>query len=254
MDKKLKQLRELYESIEKKPAASYSVYHLMFAMFDPHFQQYGQYYIPLFSSVIKKIFGDIEGYGWHLMNSENLERLKQIEGTNKAISTLHKDDIANVMEQGITGAVDVAVLVRGNVLLKYDVNAWTVVDEDGNRWIPIVSHKTGKSISPDIDDIKRKYVIKLEQLSRKIGFSNWEEVWNNYESFEKEQKDNILKLFVNAMSEFVFENQETIKYGMYDAIDVSEEAMMEVETGFKEIVISDFKIIKVLPLDRFRMK
>jgi hypothetical protein len=251
MDNKLKQLRNLYESLEKNPAASYTTSHLMFAMFDEHFKQYGQYYIPLLSNVIEKIFGDIQGYGWHLMNSENLERLKNIEGTSKAISALTKDDIANVMEQGITGPVDVAVLVKGNVLLKYNVNAWTVVDENGNRWVPVVSHKTGKSISEDIELIKRKYVITLEKLASEVNFNSWQEVYDSYKNFSDNDKIKLLKLFVNAMSQFVIDNKEIIKDNLYDAIDVSEEAMTEVEQGFSEIVISDFKIISVVPITNF---
>lgn len=54
------------------------------------------------------------------------------------------------------------------------------------------------------------------------------------------------------MEEFVLENADTIKEGIYDAIDVSEKAMDEVETGFNEIIISDFEIVKVVPVDTFK--
>jgi GNAT superfamily N-acetyltransferase len=53
------------------------------------------------------------------------------------------------------------------------------------------------------------------------------------------------------MEDFVLENAEFIKENIYAAIDVSEKAMDEVESGFNEIVISDFEIVKVVPVTTF---
>jgi GNAT superfamily N-acetyltransferase len=239
--------------VPKKPAASYSVEQLMFAMFDESFRDYGQYYIPLLSRVIKKIFGDIQGYGWHLTSRENLERLKAIQGTNKSISTLHKKDIAGVVEKGgVASGAEIAVLVKGNVLLKYDINAWTVVDGDGNRWVPVVSNKTGKSISADIESIKKAYVQKLQELAAELRVVSWKEVHDRYGSLSDEQKKKLLSRFIGSMEAFVVENADSIKDNIYGAIDVSEKAMDEVETGFNEIVISDFEIVKVVPIETFK--
>jgi GNAT superfamily N-acetyltransferase len=238
--------------LPKKPAASYSVEQLMFAMFDESFRDYGQYYIPLLSRVIKKIFGDIQGYGWHLTSRANLERLKAIQGTNKSISTLHRKDIPRVMDKGVTTKADIAVLVKGNVLLKYDINAWTVVDENGNRWVPVVSNKTGKSIGADVESIKQAYVAKLQELAGELRVGSWKEVHDKYGSLSGEQKKKLLERFVSSMEEFVVENADNIKDNIYGAIDVSEKAMDEVETGFNEIVISDFEIVKVVPIETFK--
>jgi hypothetical protein len=236
----------------KKPAASYSVEQLMFAMFDESFREYGQYYIPLFSHVIKKIFGDIQGYGWHLTGRENLERLKSIQGTNKSISTLHRKDIANVMERGVASQADIAVLVRGNVLLKYDINAWTVVDENGNRWVPVVSMKTGKAIGRDIEALQVAYVRKLNLLAHDLDLGSWSDVHEKYDRLDEGSKKKLLANFVKSMEAFVLENSESIKENIWSAIDVSEKAMDEVETGFNEIVISDFEIVKVVPIETFK--
>jgi hypothetical protein len=236
---------------EDAPAASYTVENLMFAMFDPMFEDYGQYYIPLLSGTIKKIFDNIEGYGWHLLNSKNIPRLKSIEGTNKAISTLQKSDITKAMA-GITGPVDSAALVHGHVLLKYNVNAWTLVDEDGNRWVPIQSKKTGAAISPDVVAIQKKYEEALQQLATEMGMDNWHQVHAAYATLDEKQKDMILHSFIKAMEQFILTNKESIKNNIYQAIDVSEEAMTEVETGFSEIVISNFKIVKIVPIDTFK--
>lgn len=236
-----------------KPAASYSVETLMFAMFDESFREYGQYYIPLLSHVIKKIFGDIVGYGWHLTSKANVEKLKSIQGTNKAISTLHKKDIPKVVSGGgVASGAEVAVLVKGNVLLKYDINAWTVVDEHGNRWVPVVSNKTGKAIGQDVEGLKVAYVNKLQELAGDLGLTDWSEVHAKWGKLSGESRQKLLTRFVKAMEEFVLEHAETIKGGIYDAIDVSEKAMDEVETGFNEIVISDFEIVKVVPVEVFR--
>lgn len=236
---------------EDAPAASYTVENLMFAMFDPMFEDYGQYYIPLLTGTIKKIFDNIEGYGWHLLDSKNIPRLKSIEGTNKAISTLQKSDIPKAMA-GITGSVDSAALVHGNVLLKYDVNAWTVVDEDGNRWVPIQSKKTGAAISPDVVAIQKKYEEALQQLATEMGMDSWHQVHAAYATLDEKQKDMILHSFIKAMEQFMLMNKESIKNNIYQAIDVSEEAMTEVETGFSEIVISNFKIVKIVPIGTFK--
>ncbi len=248
----MKKLSTVAESVERKPAASYSTETLMFAMFDESFKNYGQYYIPLLSKVIKKIFGDIQGYGWHLTSTANVERLKGIQGTNKSISTMHKKDIApSVSGGGVASGAEVAVLVRGNVLLKYDINAWTVVDEAGNRWIPIVSHKTGKAIGGDIEALKHAYAMKLQELARELNLPDWQSVHQKYGQLGEDSKKKLLARFVAAMEEFILENAEFIKENIYAAIDVSEKAMDEVESGFNEIVISDFQIVKVVPVTAF---
>jgi len=239
--------------LPKKPAASYSVEQLMFAMFDESFREYGQYYIPLLSRVIKKIFGDIQGYGWHLTSRANLERLKAIQGTNKSISTLHKKDIAGVVKRsGIAFSADIAVLVKGNVLLNYDINAWTVVDENGNRWVPVVSNKTGKSINTDIESIKQAYIGKLQELAAELRVGSWKEVHDKYGSMSDEQKKKLLSRFVGSMEAFVVENADSIMDNIYGAIDVSGKAMDEVETDFNEIAISNFEIVKVVPIETFK--
>ena len=102
--------------------------------------------------------------------------------------------------------------------------------------------------------IKQKYEYTLEDIANDLGYDTWENIYKEWKNIPPTEKRKIQEVFTKGISDFVLKNKRLIRDNIWKAIDVSKEtmAMEGVEEGFNEIVISDFEIVKIVDIDKFK--
>lgn len=94
--------------------------------------------IPVSDSTLKAIsLNPPEVVGYHVMSHDKVPFLEKIEGTKKSISIFADFPSQYNYDSGVEGGGGVLAVVKGKPVLSSHYDAYTVVDSNGRRWVPL---------------------------------------------------------------------------------------------------------------------
>ncbi len=125
------------------------------------------YHIPLSKNMMSRLRGNIEEkYGIHITSIDNLEGLLSIQNSAKQISVMteSRNSFDRLVGGGVATEGGIWTLVYGFPVIESGSDFWSIVDNQGRRWIRIdrLSEQAERSKSSS------KYLSDLERLGEAI--------------------------------------------------------------------------------------
>ena len=195
--------------------------------------------IPISSSIMKKVIGDISVNSFHITDIKNVSKLKSLVGKKKSISTFNAYGAeASELKHGIGIQTKGGILVsvEGKLLASSVSDIMSQPDEAGRRWV--ADYTFGKMFGNTLDS----GAIESELGKNKI----WKEKYSNLSlgqitALTGKDKAEYIKIYIDTLTKMMIKNKNLIK-------KVFELAISRSDVYWNEIVLSQIKVKDALIL------
>ena len=195
--------------------------------------------IPISSSIMKKVIGDIDVNSFHITDIKNVVKLKSLVGKKKSISTFNAYGAeASELKHGIGIQTKGGILVsvEGKLLASSVSDIMSQPDESGRRWV--ADYTFGKMFGNTLDSS----AIESELGKNKI----WKEKYSNLSlgqitALTGKDKAEYIKIYIDTLTKMMIKNKDIIK-------KVFELAISRSDVYWNEIVLSQIKVKDALIL------
>ena len=189
--------------------------------------------IPISSSIMKKVIGDIDINSFHITDIKNVSKLKSLVGKKKSISTFNAYGAeASELKHGIGIQTKGGILVsvEGKLLASSVSDIMSQPDEAGRRWV--ADYTFGKMFGNTLDSS----AIESELGKNKI----WKEKYSNLSlgqitALTGKDKAEYIKIYIDTLTKMMIKNKDIIK-------KVFELAISRSDVYWNEIVLSQIKV------------
>ena len=195
--------------------------------------------IPISSSIMKKVIGDIDINSFHITDIKNVGKLKSLVGKKKSISTFNAYGAeASELKHGIGIQTrgGILVSVEGKLLASNVSDIMSQPDETGRRWV------ANSTFNKMFGDVLVSSAIENELSKNKI----WKEKYSNLsieqiKSLTNKEKAEYIKIYIDTLTKMMIKNKDIIK-------KVFELAISRSDVYWNEIVLSQIKVKDALIL------
>ena len=195
--------------------------------------------IPISSSIMKKVIGDIDVNSFHITDIKNVGKLKSLVGKKKSISTFNAYGAeASELKHGIGIQTKGGILVsvEGKLLASSVSDIMSQPDESGRRWV--ADYTFGKMFGNTLDSS----AIESELGKNKI----WKEKYSNLSlgqitALTGKDKAEYIKIYIDTLTKMMIKNKDIIK-------KVFELSISRSDVYWNEIVLSQIKVKDALIL------
>ena len=195
--------------------------------------------IPISSSIMKKVIGDIDVNSFHITDIKNVGKLKSLVGKKKSISTFNAYGAeASELKHGIGIQTKGGILVsvEGKLLASSVSDIMSQPDEAGRRWV--ADYTFGKMFGNTLDS----GAIESELGKNKI----WKEKYSNLSlgqitALTGKDKAEYIKIYIDTLTKMMIKNKDIIK-------KVFELSISRSDVYWNEIVLSQIKVKDALIL------
>jgi len=189
--------------------------------------------IPISSSIMKKVIGDIDVNSFHITDIKNVVKLKSLVGKKKSISTFNAYGAeASELKHGIGIQTKGGILVsvEGKLLASNVSDIMSQPDETGRRWV------ANSTFNKMFGDVLGSSAIESELSKNKI----WKEKYSNLsieqiKSLINKEKAEYIKIYIDTLTKMMIKNKNLIK-------KVFELAISRSDVYWNEIVLSQIKV------------
>lgn len=186
--------------------------------------------IPLSPSTFERIFGEQTGRYLHVLDVDNIPRLKKLSRTKKTISAFNRIKNNSIFRGaiGINLENPCVALLEGKYVFDFNDDAYTIFDKQGRRWISVSDLETSRDFYENISDfIVDNFKEKLKKFD--IDF---------YKLKDEKEKSMAIKLYFDATEEVLRDEEDNI-------IDYNK----TLNNDYNEVVAYDFEIKKILLME-----
>lgn len=175
-------------------------------------------------------------YGYHITSAGKVEQLKKLEGTKKSISIMRTPsedamgDLEGVWEIGVM------YFLKGTLVLESRVDAMTVPDEEGRRWVEI-----SKLDSPSADKLFEKFVNFLKKSKTLVSAVQTVNAEGLKSPKGKQALKQFLQTYVDLSTEFAEKNSKEIVQVM-----LGRDSNMAFLTNWDETVVNRIELLDVI--------
>jgi hypothetical protein len=226
--------------------------------------------IPLQSSLLQKTVGTVPIYTAHVLGPHNLDNLFSIQNKKtKMLSTFTiefvNDDLGTITSSGVWGGTGVIAILKGYAMGGGDSDINSIVDKQGIRYInisddSIISYSAKKNANVDIS----KFSQKVQNMKLKILRDEMRDKpvrQNDLAGFfwirdnDKQAQHRMIKSFYDNLFILIDKNKKLFHDFLFHWVRIQKnKTLRKQETyGYDEIVISNFKVIKLF-LNKFEIK
>ena len=189
--------------------------------------------IPISSSIMKKVIGDIDVNSFHITDIKNVVKLKSLVGKKKSISTFNAYGAeASELKHGIGIQTrgGILVSVEGKLLASNVSDIMSQPDETGRRWV------ANSTFNKMFGDVLGSSAIESALNKNKT----WKEKYSNLsidqiKSLDNKEKSEYIKIYIDTLTKMMIKNKNIIK-------KVFELAISRSDVYWNEIVLSQIKV------------
>ena len=175
-------------------------------------------------------------YGYHVTSPSKAEQLKKLEGTKKSISIMQtpsEDALATL--EGVW-EIGVMYFVKGTLVLESKIDAMTVPDEEGRRWVQF-----SKLSSKSSDELVDKFVNFMRKNKTLISTTHSIGAAGPGSSEGRQALKLFLQTYIDLSTEFAKKNSKKIVQAL-----LGKDSRMAFMYNWDETVINRVELLDVI--------
>ena len=190
--------------------------------------------IPLSAPMLDRLGYAYETDAYHLTNIRHLKDLVKIQGTKKQISVFTQggDKLARLPSQP-----DILVKLTGTSVIDGHSDIWTLVDNQGRRWIDQSNRVQGNKLTFRINGILQKLI----QTDEDIGRMSSDKLTKLINNLDSKQRSELYKNYINEIERYLDSG------GYKDLSDYLKKISPDLD--YNELILTNFKIDYVKTVD-----
>lgn len=232
------------------------------------------FYVPLSPKLINRRIGRRQITALHVAGKQNIRNLINLQGSSKSVSAfssvnqINHKQVSDFLKQGIWGGGGFVFELEGNLLMMWNSDANSVVDEQGRRWVYVKpdtpqAHKEMTVVSDKLKDAMWDKIVAIYNSRREdmikpdsgVSHFGWPKVKSRHNeedarvigqrfvdwAITKKEKGMLIKAYYDEIDKLLTKYPGELFRGMFHS-DPSVKGDFYVHN---EVIVSNFNIKKV---------
>ena len=213
-------------------------------------------HIPMSGPMLKRIWPDtIRATVFHVLDAEDIYKLKKLEGKKKSISAFFSM-ISRNLEHGVAAGGGVVAELEADILVSARDDIMSKVDKNGRRWVALDWFANAQSYGtgPKFGMVEKEFSKLKENLVRKYvnrdQIGDWREVWKEMKHYLKgdgKKLSLVIKNYFDGVEKILKKNKEVLGNIFYGYA----KSKRMTDNAWDEQIVNNIKIKKLhyLPKD-----